>query len=352
MSRRVMVAVGLVAVILAGIAGPLPGEWRNTRGGGAHRPDPPAAVLTLDPRDLDFGEAWETDRFRWVVRVRNTSEKAVHIERVGASCGCTGVTPQQLTLDPAATADLSLAIDLTANPDPSGEFAVRLTVEPADPATGRALPPAVAVVQGRRRPVFRIAPVHFLGRYSRATPPGGPWTVPFTSAVPLDRVSASASGSFERAEVTPTDPAGTAFVARVWPRGPLPLGEFGGELALRPHRGGEAVPDRRTRLSGAVVPDVEAEPPTVSGGGRAAGESFEYPVRLQSLSGQPFQVVRFETTTPDLTIRPAGAEYVLSRACGPAAPAASQAIFHVEAKDGTYAVTVPVDYTLAADRGP
>jgi hypothetical protein len=78
---------------------------------------------------LDFGEAWEQQRFPWTITVTNPSDAPVTVERFAADCGCVAADQAALTVPPHGQTDVRFHIDLRDKPraasQPRREFRVR-----------------------------------------------------------------------------------------------------------------------------------------------------------------------------------------------------------------------------------
>ena len=61
----------------------------------------------------DFGEAWEDQRYAWVIPLTNPTHATVRVLDVRASCTCVNIEPRTFTIPPGGTRDIKLVLDLT-----------------------------------------------------------------------------------------------------------------------------------------------------------------------------------------------------------------------------------------------
>jgi hypothetical protein len=68
--------------------------------------------LLLAVESLDFGEAWESDAFRWEVVFRNVCDRRVVLRGIAGTCLCTQTQTVEVSLEPAERAVVPFVVDL------------------------------------------------------------------------------------------------------------------------------------------------------------------------------------------------------------------------------------------------
>lgn len=275
--------------ILAGVAGTFTGKWL--------RPIPaevslPSSPLYADARLLDFGEAWETDRFVWLVRVHNPGPGSARVTTMTASCNCVSSGSVSEVIPPGQSRDIPFEVDLrnqcaSAEPRESRDVELRLAarVEPAS-----AIPSAPWVLRGRVRAAVAV-PVRSVdfGRLAATSFPK-PQVIPIRALTDLSRLDVTAEGTSVVAELQPTpDPRRWDLVVgrAAW----LPVGRYTTGVKLCPvTRAGEAATPVRIPVEFDILGDVQADAPAVVMGCCRVGDVAEGRVTLTLLSGRAFRV--------------------------------------------------------------
>ena len=85
--------------------------WAVYRGGRVHRVR--RLALAVPARDLRLGILPAAEAVHSTLHVKNATDREVDIVRFEASCACTSVSPESLTIAPDATAVVTLAMDTT-----------------------------------------------------------------------------------------------------------------------------------------------------------------------------------------------------------------------------------------------
>lgn len=269
------------------------------------------ALLTPDRAAADFGEAWESQRFAWKLPLTNTTPETVRVLDISASCTCVSIEPQAFTLPPGATRVVNLVLDLTPKPNEKPNatrtFAAELAIVTA--TQGLAPAPERVTVKGTVRPVLDVQPrdPSFGTRPDRVQPPL-PTAFTVVPAAALESLTAVCDSPGFTADVRPV-PNGTAMTVTVTPTLPVAAGPFTVDVRLVPKpAGGGTLPERRVKVLGQIAPDVTADPPEVSVGARAVGESREETVSVASLTGRAVAVQKATAHGDGVTaeITPAG----------------------------------------------
>jgi hypothetical protein len=91
---------------------------------------------------LDFGDAWEQDKFDWPVTIENRSTEVKEVTGISGSCTCQAFDKTAFTLQPGESTRVLVTLslhakrnNLTATPSEEFESAIWVTVkgEPALP---------------------------------------------------------------------------------------------------------------------------------------------------------------------------------------------------------------------------
>lgn len=106
--------------------------------------------LSIDPADLDFGEAFTQGAFPWTIHVHNRSDAPVTLANIERSCDCTSIDPQTATIAPHGSVPLNLRIRLPVTPPGGGTqtFSVDLTLATDQPSES----PLPVTLHGRVHP--------------------------------------------------------------------------------------------------------------------------------------------------------------------------------------------------------
>src|SRR5665213_353354 len=95
-AKPTRLAVGLV-VALSGLWFGF--SWyRDAFGTSQARED--QSLLYVDPLQLDIGDQWSQDRFKWQFTMHNKGDTAVGIRGFLVSCRCTTLTPHKMSISP------------------------------------------------------------------------------------------------------------------------------------------------------------------------------------------------------------------------------------------------------------
>jgi hypothetical protein len=282
------------------------------------------AGLHVDPKFLDFGEVWAEKEFKWRIPIENRSDRPVGIASFTASCQCSQIEPDTLTIEPGSTAEVVATIDLTVGrdadpPEPRRKFTIAIHPIVAV-ATSR--PPGF-VLNGVAKDPFTVSPREVdLGEIlSRAV--GEPKTIRLKSTIPLASVEAlphpdmtievrsegetRRQGDKETREgEAPAEPASndltirpaddpTEYLLTVTPSDQIPLGKVDRTILLTAtDQAGNKLPDFPVKVIGEVVFDVAVEPREVYAGMIEMGDTYETILTLHSRTGSRFALVPVE----------------------------------------------------------
>jgi hypothetical protein len=225
---------------------------------------PPKAELPvpLTASGLDFGEAWEQQRFSWTITVANPTDAPVTVDRFAADCGCVAADRTALTVPPRGQANVKFNIDLRDKPgvvsQPRRAFRVMIS-----PVVSSAMTPVVWYLQGVvKKAVVADPPVLDFGESLVSGEPFAARSVRVAALAPIGGL---------QAEVEPAS-LGTATVqhqqneyyVELSPSPHFPVGPIRAEIRLTPTApGGDLLPAIVVPVIGLVVQSVAAEPPSI-----------------------------------------------------------------------------------------
>lgn len=291
MSRRTVLLILVAGVALAVGGGVVAARWKAVS---RTAPTPARAVpVVAEPKALDIGEVWETDRFAWAVPLTNSGPQAVTLTDLRGSCDCGTVEPSTLTLPPSGTQTVRLVLDLrsqscqvTAAPIREFSTSLRATAKAGDEAAV----PMSWLIHGKVKRPLQVSAVVF-GKCSDLARPLPPLTVPIESQMVLENLRVESGTPDFRAVVRPVFGNSTRYELVVTPLPSLGRGTYSGSLTLTPVAvGGATLPIVRVPVSAEVVPDIEATPERVLVGARDTRTEVTEVVCLRSLSGRSFVV--------------------------------------------------------------
>jgi hypothetical protein len=321
--------------------------WAETR----HLASPGAAnkgaVRLVVPADaLNIGTVWENEQFEWTVEVENREETSVEVESFRRSCNCLSVEPQAFVLGPGERRNLHLHIDLSSQMKPTGELVVRLWARiKAKEGEATRFGPEWRV-EGKVHRALAFDRSVYLGQHSELAQPLPAQAVPIEVSVPLASLVAECDLPGFTAVVDGLQK--NKAVLQLSAAGPLPVGEFAGTVSLKPVlKGGDRLPVRRLRFTGAIIPDVQAVPLAIPIGGRILSEVFEDIIILQSLSGRPMAAVRAVAQGEGLSLEAVegiGRFRIRQKICSTGSKT-NLIHFHTQSAGRPIKIIVPVSYT-------
>ncbi|MBX9583962.1 MAG: hypothetical protein K2X87_26990 [Gemmataceae bacterium] len=298
--RAAVIGTLLVALVAAGA---LFGFQRRSARTPAVAAEPDRVVA--EPRSLDLGEVWESDKFEWPVTVRNLGAEPVRVSSLTAACSCVGSASSTVEVPPGEARPLPFVLDLRetcASAEPAAVRDVKLplgvSVDPAD-----AQPRSRWVVRGRVRSAVHVsARAIDLGRYPAGSAPRSR-VVRIRELVPLSDLTADTDSPALAVRLKPAGSAALDLV--VEPHANLPPGRYQAEVLIRPTTAaGTAPPPTRLPVEFEVLDDVQPDAPAVLLGPRPVGEVAEGTVTLRSFAGHALRDVTWTTDGPEVEVRP------------------------------------------------
>lgn len=257
-------------------------------GGGTQR----QAESRLVAAQLDFGEVWEDDKFRWTIPVTNEGQESVTIKDFVSTCTCSGIEPRSLVIPAGETRDVRVTLDLRPTKD------VRFDLAPfrfaIDVVPHLEAGKAKWNLRGKVRPAVRFnRPVVDFGLRSEWAAPWPAQRVAVLAAPEVAELTASSGNPAFQAEVMRSSEKKGRFELVVRPGKELPCENYTFEVLVTPKLSdGKALGPQRVAVRGSVVRDIYASTPQVVFGARPVGETAEETLTLSSHVGQAFRVVR------------------------------------------------------------
>ncbi len=288
MSRSRLIIITIIAVILATGAGTLTARLMKQKESAAPPIEHPD--LTVDPRDLDFGEVWETDQFKWAVTVHNATDKPTIASAYSTSCSCIPATSSK-TIPPNSSEPLDFQIDLrqqcaSAEPQVRRETKIQVTLNSNNesPLNNKLTP---ITLRGRVKSAI-IVPTRSVdfGRF-QATADSKLRVLPIRALTGLHDLTATIDEPSAQIELKPTG-AGT-WDLLIHPFTTTFVGKHTATVSLVPVTlAGEKVPPTKISIAFEVLHDIQPDTIFIPLGDGYCGEVASSVVTISSLSGRPF----------------------------------------------------------------
>ncbi len=303
----------LLVVVSLVVAGSLAARWYPSRS--PHHIVLPPPVLSIDPGALNFGEVWATERVEWSLPIVNRSDTEATLVSLMGDCSCVAMSPLPLRIEPGATANLALTLDLTsfcaASADDSRPYQIRLS---GVVQTAGGEQPVEWILEGRAR--YSVRPT------LRSVDFGRRWS----PSLPLERtidLRPSPHVGVIRAEVLGDPTGGVSAEVRAGAEGAgllvrlnrvPPPGRYRCVVRLSPvGRGGEPLAEVRIPVEWEMLDEIQPDAPVVEFGPQPTGTVAEQVVTLSSLAGRPFRITSLDggrtarlepsSTGPDSVVR-------------------------------------------------
>ncbi|MCI0459025.1 MAG: DUF1573 domain-containing protein [Gemmataceae bacterium] len=263
-------------------------------------------MLGIAAERLHFGEVWENEQFKWVLRIENGGPTDVQITDFGSSCACSKIEPRALDIPAGQSREVTLTLNLAAATTENDKGAVQefqVSIAPnVKPPMGR----IYWVLRGKVRVPFRFAKAQLdLGRHSELAQPLTPQTVAITGQVPLTHLSAQANSKHFRGQVQRSDNPPNHFELTLAQTSALPRGFHTFEVNVVPElQGGKPLPTKTIPVRVWIEPDIQASPPVIALGARCLGETVEETLTISSLTRQAFEVITVKVDGGGLAAEP------------------------------------------------
>ncbi|MBI2826203.1 MAG: DUF1573 domain-containing protein [Planctomycetia bacterium] len=246
-----------------------------------------SAALVVAEQNLLLGEVWASTAVEHALHIRNTSERDVRIARFDATCNCTSVAPESVTIPAGEATDVLVTVDLLKGPSPATDH--RLSVRLMPRIAGDESTRISWMLRGYVKQLLKCEPP--CARFDELTR-GHPFdakVIAVHSACPLASLVARCDESV--AAVATERVSDQEHRVSVVPRSELPPGPFEGTIVLL------ATPPDSPPLEtahivffGRVEEEVEADPHELHLGAGRVGETLGGTVTLRSRVNEPFQV--------------------------------------------------------------
>jgi hypothetical protein len=314
--------------------------------------------LRVAPEKLKFGEVWESETFAWSLPITNPNPHPLSISGFAFSCTCATVAPQSLTILPNETVELALLFDLRSETQELvRDFSAKIV--PQFP-TGMVYQDGWTI-SGRVRRALTLSQktLNFGDSLVRGQKQGAK-AIQAKAAVSLKELRAQYPEEVVSVTIAASRENQTEFDVVVAPNASLPPGSFQIEVTLTPvPENGDALPAVKFPVAGQVSDYARLVPARLLLGTRLVGDVAEETVIVESMSGEPLQLVKIEGTSPgtELTAAPseaAGALTLRLRQVIVKEGPASEMVHVLVQANGRDVVKLPVQvlYHGLARRGP
>lgn len=298
MRRQRTILVGLVAACGSAVAGTLAARWANPPVAAVPVVAAPESELAIDPDRLDFGDAWESERFEWTIPIQNRSTSLVELTGLSGSCNCGSVEPSSLAIPPGESRSVHIAFDLRPRPGEKTDATARSFVSAFNGTLRKGSGRTISVswkVRGRIKTAVRTVAAIDLGQRSELDRLHSSRVVPLEPVADIESLATTVSRPEFHIEIRRASESNRRWDMVVRPAVELKLGAYKGTVTITPTlRGGERLPSLQLPLSAEVVPDIEAIPPDILMGGREVGTTQTETITLRSLTNRPYTIERTE----------------------------------------------------------
>jgi hypothetical protein len=254
------------------------------------------ARLEIDPRRLDFGEAWEQKEFSWSISLRNPTRYDIFISRLASGCGCATINSAPLSVPAGQTLEVPLTLDLTAGGRSGNDGSRPFSAEIVAIVAGNAPPLKPWTIRGTVRCAYRFEPSRVdFGESLVVGAPIEPRFVMLAPETPLATLSADCDApDLASVDLRTVAENGELFELRITPAASLKRGSHRFQVLLNGvGAGGDPIPTVSLPVSLRVFNDLEVLPAHLSFGMLVIGGSAEQTVVLTSRRARPFDVVAF-----------------------------------------------------------
>jgi Protein of unknown function (DUF1573) len=275
--------------------------------------------LQVAARDLDFGVVPCDPKFQWSVPIRNTTNAAINLTQIDASCSCTVVDASKFVIPAGESRSVRLTIDLTSGQgEPTYEsprsFSVMLAARsPSLPGGGQSWQ-----VRGLVRDVLVFSPREIdLGEVAADESNCPPASVRFQSAIPLREVTPVYDRQLFHVELRDTRAENQSQALVVQLIHPGELGDRSATVGLDAKtEDGERMPRALVPLRWKSVGDIATTPPVGHLGALDVGASRRESVRVYSRRARRFSITKTavsdaEQATVAASLYPSDGSYTL-----------------------------------------
>lgn len=356
MPRRRLTIIVSLCVIVGMLGGVVAARWHRGKEEVATDNKPPS-ILSVDPKHLNIGSVWLSDKFEWQLPITNRDQGPVTLQSLDGDCSCATLGPLPLHFIAGETKVLHLALDFTrwsAVQRDDGE-PYRLKLKGLLHSEYGSSHVAWQII-GRIKPSIRSDSDQLPFGLQSVRQQGIERSITLTLADGIDHVECEPSLNWIVQIIR--DPASNSpqrLTVTVRSRGLLVPRRIVDAIHVVPvTAAGVRLPAKRIALSGELVRDVVPTPRSLHLGRRLCGTTASEAVRLDSLTAGEFRLIRIESSDAALTVMPAGESegvrsFTLALACGRMGNQQLTATF-VVAQDGEeFSIPLPVQYEGSAE---
>lgn len=303
MPRRKLAFVVVLSVAIAAAGGTLAARWNSPKQ--VVSPEP-QSTLFIDPKELDFGEVWETERFELPVTLENRGA-VVETFKLSGSCSCLSVEPSACRLAPGEKVRILIRLNLTAQSNDPGREKTQAFDTTVVAISGDQAVSSRWVIRGTIRSVLGGLPKQLdCGPISDLASMAEPAVLEINTATPLRSLTAVVEPPWASAAVQPIEGDNRLRVT-IHPKLPVAVGDLQATVRLVPTGlQGEMLPPRDIKLVIRGLTDVQPDPQRVLLGTLAKGESATAEVAFRSLTGKAFEVEPISPTLSGIMVERRG----------------------------------------------
>jgi hypothetical protein len=319
---------------------------------------PDKSFLILSAENLNFGEAWEAERFNWTLKIRNQTHEEVAIRGFSYSCDCAEIEPRSLSIGGHSSKSVRLILNLTSRRKLLSESRdLEVLVQPQ--IVGYRNHPPWSI-HGRVRTAIQFSDeAPDLGRHSEFAQPVPEKRVTVTSFVPLRSLTATSASESISVAVKKRNDSATQFDLLI-SAAKLPLGSFTSLINVVPTLSdGTRLPARKFSVTASIVNDFQASPPGALFGARMVGENGQQSLTVYSISRRAFWLKGIDVQAknvavarhPDFNKTGTELNLVVKQRISQIGEQKGQIILHLATDDGKeHHLPLPVSYFGLGDR--
>ncbi len=285
--RSVLLLLGGIGVAAIAANFTSGGYFRSAQPAPPPHSEQPA--VSIDPSRLDFGAAWETDWFEWVVPVRNHTDAPATVT-VGGGCRSCDKPTAPKVVPPGRAEQIAIEVDLTATrcaaakPQHIREVKIPVVLRSGSGSTEKAV---AFELRGLVRCAIDV-PVRSIdfGRFAVGES-RKPRVIPISGLVGLQQLNLAVDGDSVVAELKSTAP--DKWELHVRPNPSATVARHEARLRLTPITAtGEQVPHTTIPVVFDVLHDIQPDTPLVVLGAGLVGETLRGSLVVSSLSSRSF----------------------------------------------------------------
>jgi hypothetical protein len=305
--------VGMLLMLpLISVGGYFSGVLLDLRSWNANRPTDamhgPGVVngLRIDPASLDIEDVWEDPAYELHVALTNVGSQPRVISHFSLSCGCLTIEPDQLTIEPGETRNMTLHVNLThRQPYQIGmaRWTVAARFQPIfqdDLASSQGWDVRIGVLSRVNFDTWQIA----FGDRATHSGPAVEHLVKAHSLQPLRRLEARVEPDVATVRVESVRGSETDYVLKVSPHPELPVGPFHGQIITTAvGKDGQVCRCATIPFSGEMQSATRLLPQIILLGERSLGSSAEATVTVLLPRTPGWDVDHIESDDPHTDLK-------------------------------------------------